>query len=371
LPGTGKLKGIIDSRPERRDDLPAVPPCRIEGEPVTYTSTAKADKVRLHNFVDGAPVDATDGRTAPVIDPSLGEVYAEAPVSSAADVDVACKAAARAFESWRDSTPSDRQGYLLKLAAAMEERSEELIAVECRNTGKPIALTRSEEIPPCLDQIRFFAGAARVLEGRSAGEYLAGHTSWIRREPIGVSPARLLTLDTYWRGEAGTSVLMTSLALASTLGVDGVKLLMPWNVPPEERAERSALIGQVITEAEEFGLPVMVEPIALEMPRSPEAIAIEADGVRMASELGADIVKVAYPGDPETLAAWCREVEVPLVILGGPAGGGADELCVMVEEAVGAGAAGITIGRRVWQRPLLEASELLERLVKIVHSGGR
>ncbi|HET6875879.1 MAG TPA: gamma-aminobutyraldehyde dehydrogenase [Acidimicrobiales bacterium] len=140
----------------------------------------------LQNFVNGELVDARSGRSSDVIDPTSGEVYATAPLSGPDDVDAACRAAAAAFTSWRDSTPSERSGMLLKLADAIEARAEEFIEAEGRNTGKPLALTRSEEIPPMLDQIRFFAGAARVLEGRSAGEYMAGHTSWIRREPIGV-----------------------------------------------------------------------------------------------------------------------------------------------------------------------------------------
>ncbi len=141
---------------------------------------------KLSNFVDGARVEAKDGRTTPIVDPSTGEVYAEAPLSGSEDVDLACQAAAAAFESWRDTTPSERSRMLLQLADAIEARAEDFIAAEGRNTGKPLAMTRSEEMPPMLDQIRFFAGAARVLEGRSAGEYMAGHTSWIRREPIGV-----------------------------------------------------------------------------------------------------------------------------------------------------------------------------------------
>jgi betaine-aldehyde dehydrogenase len=140
----------------------------------------------IRNFVDGGFVDAKDGRTSDIVDPATGEVYATAPLSGPEDVDAAFVAAANAFERWRDTTPSERQRLLLRLADAMEERAEELIATECRDTGKPVGLTRTEEIPPCLDQVRFFAGAARVLEGRSAGEYMAGHTSWIRREPIGV-----------------------------------------------------------------------------------------------------------------------------------------------------------------------------------------
>jgi betaine-aldehyde dehydrogenase len=144
------------------------------------------DKRVLHNFVDGAPVEPAEGRYADLIDPATGEVFAAAPVSGDVDVDRAMRAAGRAFEGWRDTTPSDRQRALLKLADAVEARADELIAAECQNTGKPIALTASEELPPAIDQIRFFAGAARLLEGRSAGEYLAGHTSYVRREPIGV-----------------------------------------------------------------------------------------------------------------------------------------------------------------------------------------
>ncbi len=150
------------------------------------TDAAVTDTTTLHNFVGGRQTDARSGATSDIVDPSTGAVYATAPLSGAEDVDEAYQAAAGAFEAWRDATPSDRQRALLKLADAIESRADDFVAVETRNTGKPVALTNSEEIPPLLDQIRFFAGAARVLEGRSAGEYLAGHTSWIRREPIGV-----------------------------------------------------------------------------------------------------------------------------------------------------------------------------------------
>jgi betaine-aldehyde dehydrogenase len=156
---------------------------------VTETSTTARPvgaRLSLHNVVGGAPSAAADGRTSEIVDPSTGEVYAEAPLSGPDDVDAACRAAATAFETWRNTTPAERQLLLLKLADAIESRAEEFIAAECTNTGKPIGLTRTEELPPCVDQVRFFAGAARVLEGRSAGEYMAGHTSWIRREPVGV-----------------------------------------------------------------------------------------------------------------------------------------------------------------------------------------
>jgi betaine-aldehyde dehydrogenase len=140
----------------------------------------------LRNFVAGRHADAADGRVSDLIDPSTGEVFATAPVSGAADVAAAMQAAAGAFETWRDTTPSQRQQALLRIADGIEARAKEIVDAESENTGKPVQLTFDEELPPMVDQIRFFAGAARVLEGRSAGEYLAGHTSMIRREPIGV-----------------------------------------------------------------------------------------------------------------------------------------------------------------------------------------
>src|SRR5689334_23287421 len=138
------------------------------------------------NVINGELVDSASGETYDVVDPSTGEVYAQAPMSGAEDVDRAYAAAAAAFEGWRDLTPKDRGNALLGIARAIEERIEEINAVECRDTGKPLGLTMSEEMPYASDHFKFFAGAARLLEGRSAGEYLADHTSWIRREPVGV-----------------------------------------------------------------------------------------------------------------------------------------------------------------------------------------
>ena len=140
----------------------------------------------LRNFVNGQFADAASGAVSEVVDPSTGEAYATAPLSGAGDVDAAMQAAATAFETWRDSTPAERSLALLKFADAIEARADDLVAAESRNTGKPVAMTRTDEVPPLADELRFFAGAARVLEGRSAGEYLAEHTSMIRREPVGV-----------------------------------------------------------------------------------------------------------------------------------------------------------------------------------------
>jgi len=138
------------------------------------------------NFINGQYLDAADGRTIPLIDPVTGKQYATAAHSGQPDVDRAMNAAATAFESWKNTTPSQRSLALFRIADAMEARINELIEIEIENTGKPRAITYAEEVPPMIDQIRFFAGAARMLEGKSAGEYLPNFTSYIRREPIGV-----------------------------------------------------------------------------------------------------------------------------------------------------------------------------------------
>ena len=144
-----------------------------------------ADKA-FRNVINGELVDAVSGETYDVVDPTTGEVYATAPMSGAEDIDRAYKAAQAAFEGWGSATPQDRSNALLKLANAIESRVEEINAVECKDTGKPLGLTMSEEMPYASDHFKFFAGAARVLEGKSAGEYMADHTSYVRREPIGV-----------------------------------------------------------------------------------------------------------------------------------------------------------------------------------------
>jgi betaine-aldehyde dehydrogenase len=153
---------------------------------VTVTANSAASLDQLSNFIGGKRAPAAEGRTSEVVDPSTGEAYAAAPVSGQADVDAALSAAAAAFPAWRDATPAERSLALLRLADAVEAKAAEIVAAECRNTGKPAGLTLAEELPPMADEIRFFAGAARLLPGTAAAEYLAGHTSLIRREPVGV-----------------------------------------------------------------------------------------------------------------------------------------------------------------------------------------
>ena len=200
----------------------------------------------LRNYINGAFTDAADGRTTEVIDPTTGEVYATAPLSAEADVDAAMAAAAAAFELWRDTTPSQRQLALLRIADAVEARGEELVAVESRNTGKPLALTASEEIPPMVDQIRFFAGAARMLEGKSGAEYMEGMTSFIRREPVGVcaqvAPWNYPMMMAVWK-------------FAPAIAAGNTVVLKPSDTTPASTVLLAEIIGGVF---EELGLPTGV-----------------------------------------------------------------------------------------------------------------
>jgi betaine-aldehyde dehydrogenase len=138
-------------------------------------------------FINGEWVNSSDGGTRDIISPASGAVIASVQEGTAADTEKAIAAAKTAFETWYDSTPKDRQLALLKLADRIEENAEEIVQIEAENVGKPYEVTMSEEIPPIVDNLRFFAGAARTMQGSSAGEYMAGFTSIIRREPIGVA----------------------------------------------------------------------------------------------------------------------------------------------------------------------------------------
>ncbi len=140
---------------------------------------------KYENFVGGEWVGAADGKTMEVLNPATGEVIAEVPASSALDVDRAVAAAKQALPDWLETTPGERAEILLSLADLLDEHGDELAALESRNVGKPLSYAK-DEIPVGSDNLRFFAGAARVLEGRSTGEYMRGYTSMIRREPLGI-----------------------------------------------------------------------------------------------------------------------------------------------------------------------------------------
>jgi 1-pyrroline dehydrogenase len=137
------------------------------------------------NLIGGEWVDSAGGETMEVLNPATGETIAEVPRASAEDVDRAVQAAKNALPEWLETTPGERAELLLKLADAIDTHADELAELESRNVGKPLSYAK-DELPVCSDNIRFFAGAARVLEGKSAGEYMRGYTSWLRREPIGV-----------------------------------------------------------------------------------------------------------------------------------------------------------------------------------------
>jgi len=148
--------------------------------------TATAEKVKSYQqFINGKFVDAATGETLDVVNPATDMVIARVPKSAAKDVDRAVKAAAKAFETWQHTTPQDRSLLLLRLADAIEARADEIGRLESRNAGKPVGVA-IDEVPVVVDNLRFFAGAARVMEGKAANEYTADHTSLIRREPVGV-----------------------------------------------------------------------------------------------------------------------------------------------------------------------------------------
>lgn len=147
-----------------------------------------ATAVQQHRiFIGGEWVDSAGDGSQSILNPATGETIAEVPSGTVEDVDRAVKAARKAFEeTWSGSTPAERSQMLLKLADAIETNAEEFARTESMNVGKPIKQATNEELPVIASDVRFFAGAARVLEGKAAGEYMKGYTSWLRREPLGV-----------------------------------------------------------------------------------------------------------------------------------------------------------------------------------------
>jgi betaine-aldehyde dehydrogenase len=191
----------------------------------------------LRNYIGGQWTDMAFDRKYDLIDPSTGEVFATAPVSSETEVDAAVRSAADAFPGWRDSTPAERSLALLRIADAIEARADQFVKAESQNTGKPLALTASEEIPPMVDQIRFFAGAARMLEGRSAGEYMSGFTSFVRREPIGVCAA-----VTPWN----YPMMMAVWKWAPALAAGNTMVLKPSDTTPASTLLMADLMGEFL-----------------------------------------------------------------------------------------------------------------------------
>ena len=246
-----------------------------------------AQDTTFRNVVDGRLVDAVAGETYDVVDPSTGQVYGRAPMSRAEDVDRAYAAADRAFEAWGQTTPQERSLALLRIADAIDARADEITRVECRDTGKPIGLTASEELPPSSDHFRFFAGAARVLEGRSAGEYLADHTSFVRREPIGV-----VGQVTPWN----YPLMMMIWKIAPALAAGNTVVLKPSDTTPAS----STLLGEI---CQEFLPPGVLNVVcgdrdtgrALVEHRTPQMVSITGSvraGREVAGAAAADLKRV-------------------------------------------------------------------------------
>ena len=207
------------------------------GSDVCARESGVTDKRVVRNLINGQSVDAADGATTDLINPTTGEAFGTAPLSGAVDVDRAYAAAATAFEEWRDTTPSERQAAMLRIADTLEAHAEELVALESENTGKAIAVTMAEEIPPMIDQIRFFAGAARILDGRSAGEYMKGFTSFIRREPIGVigqvAPWNYPMMMAVWK-------------FAPAIAAGNAVVLKPSDTTPVSTVRMAELIAEIL-----------------------------------------------------------------------------------------------------------------------------
>ncbi|AQZ66028.1 4-aminobutyraldehyde dehydrogenase [[Actinomadura] parvosata subsp. kistnae] len=192
---------------------------------------------RLQNYINGGFVDAKSGRFSDIIDPCTGEAYVQAPVSGQEDIDAAFAAAAAAFESWGRTTPGERANLLLKVADAIDARADEINEAECRNTGKPRARMAEDETPVAADHFRFFAGAARTLEGPTAGEFLAEHTSVIRHEPIGV-----VGQVTPWN----YPMMMAVWKIAPALAAGNTIVLKPSDTTPVSTLKLAEIIGEVL-----------------------------------------------------------------------------------------------------------------------------
>jgi len=194
---------------------------------------------RLANFIGGESLAPKSGKYVELLSPVTGQPFAEMPLSNESDVDHAVQVAAKAFTSWKRTTPSQRSMALLKIADLLESNAEELVAIEAENTGKIIAVTMSEEIPPMIDQIRFFAGAARLLEGRGAAEYMEGMTSYVRREPVGVCAA-----VTPWN----YPMMMAVWKWAPAIAAGNTMVLKPGDSTPASTLFMASLMAEVLPE---------------------------------------------------------------------------------------------------------------------------
>ena len=248
-----------------------------------------AEKRVVKNYINGKSQESVSGQFTDLINPSTGEVFAMAALSNEKDIDLAYNAAAKAFESWKVTTPSERSMALWKIADVLEKNIEEIVSLESENTGKPIAITMAEEVGPMLDQIRYFATAARNLEGKSAGEYMKGHTSMIRREPIGV-----IGQVTPWN----YPMMMAVWKFAPAIAAGNTTVLKPSDTTPVTTARMAEIITDsgilppgvfnVVTGNRETGKALVEHKI-------PQMVAITGSvraGMQVAQSAAQDVKKV-------------------------------------------------------------------------------
>jgi betaine-aldehyde dehydrogenase len=223
------------------------------------TATSET-RTRLRNFIGGDFADAADGATMEVLNPATGAPMAEAPASGPEDVDRAVGAAVGAFEGWSTATPGERALCLLRLADAVEADAERLADMESQNAGKPRAAFMEDEIPAMVDALRFFAGAARCLEGRAAGEYVEGYTSFVRREAVGV-----VGQITPWN----YPLLMAVWKIGPALATGNTIVLKPAETTPVSTLRPAELAGDILPagvlnvvagEGEPAGAPLVRHP---------------------------------------------------------------------------------------------------------------
>ena len=191
----------------------------------------------LRNFIDGESASASSGETESILNPATGEELARAPISTVEEVDQAVRAARRAFEGWSQATPAQRSQALLALAGTLEEHGEEIARLEALNAGKPLAAVVNDEIPVMVDNLRFFAGAARCLEGRAAGEYMEGYTSFTRREAVGV-----IGQITPWN----YPLMMAIWKIGPALAAGNTIVLKPAETTPVTTLRFAELAGEIL-----------------------------------------------------------------------------------------------------------------------------
>jgi len=270
----------------------------------------------VRNFIHGRPADAQQGDTTDLVDPCTGDTYGTAPLSSGADVQRAMDAAEAAFDGWRTATPSERGRALLRIADAIEANPQPFVDAECKATGKPPALMEADEIPPLVDQLRFFAGAARLLEGRGGGEYMAGHTSFVRREPLGVCAQ-----VTPWN----YPLMMAVWKIAPALAAGNTVVLKPAETTPETTVMLAELAAEflppgvlnVVCGDRDTGRALVAHPI----PRLVSVTGSVRAGMEVATDAAADLKRVHLELGGNAPVIVCDDADVAVAAAGIAAAG--------------------------------------------------